>query len=253
MPVVVGFQWAAPPKEATVEEDGTIGWVGARRIVGASDRVAIELAAELARASDDRVVGVCVSDAEQAVPAASGAGIACGLDEAVLVALPTEPDTAEAAAALAEQVRELGDVPAVVVGDCSADSGTRMLAPLLGGLLGWPVLTSVTDAGFEDDGLRVVAEPHGGPQRFRVTGPVVLSTTPDARTPRQLGLRDILGAGAKPARTVHATPAALFGTVEVQTRSRTTLGRRAGRVVQETDPARAAAVLVAELMARGAL
>lgn len=256
MTLVVGYQWAASPKEATVLADGTVTWTGARRIVGTPDRVAIELARELAAATGDRVVGVTVGDPETAGGPAAGAGLACGLDEAVLVPHPQEPDTAEAAWALEAVIRDLADVRLVVIGDCAADSGTRMLGPLLGGLLGWPVLSGVTDARFADDGtLHAVGEAHGTPRRYKVAGPAVLAATLDARTPRQLGLRDILGADAKPSRT--RTPDELgigrVGSVEVTGRGPVDLGHRLGRVITEPDPAGAAATLVAELMARGAL
>ena len=63
MTIVVGYLWTAPPKEATVLEDGSVAWPGVRRTVGDSERVAIEFAKGLAEATDQRLVGVTVGDA----------------------------------------------------------------------------------------------------------------------------------------------------------------------------------------------
>jgi electron transfer flavoprotein alpha/beta subunit len=265
MRVVVGYQWAASPKEATVLKDGTVTWVGARRAVGAADRVAIELARQLvdsagadpaAEAASPQLVGVTVCEQQAADPRAQSTALACGLDEAVMVECEREPDTGDVAAALAAVVRGLGDVRVVVIGSCSTDSGTRMVGPTLGGLLGWPVLTDVRDVTADENGaLHVVDESRGAQRRSRVEGPVVLAATVDARTPRQLALREILAAGSKPSRTVRAGE---FGVqeaspLEVLGRSPMDLGQRQGHVITERDPDLAAAQLIERLMESGVL
>lgn len=256
MRVVVGYQWCASPKAATVRADGTVSWVGAQRLVGTPDRVAIELARQLADSAGARLIGVTVGDREATAPEASSAAAACGLDATVLITCDGAPDTADVAAALAHVVRGMGDVRVVVLGSCAADGGTRMVGPVLGGLLGWPVLTDVRDVNVDDAGLLdVVDESRATPRRSRITGPAVLTTTIDARVPRPLGLRQILAAGAKPSTFINGADLATGpdGRVEVLDRAPVDLGHRLGRVITERDPRRAAALLVEGLTDSGAL
>ncbi|MCG2799458.1 MAG: hypothetical protein L6367_13100 [Cellulomonas sp.] len=256
MTVLVGYQWAASPKEATVLEDGSVTWTGANRVVSAADRVAIELACRTAEATGSRTVGVCVTGPQAgADPRARSSALACGPDEVVVVAGGREPDTCDVAAALAAVVAQLGDVDLVVLGDCAADAGTRMVAPVLGGLLGWPTLTEVGEVAPDPaGGFEVVDDSRGARRRTRLTGPAVLGVAVDACVPRQLGLRQILAADSKPSRVV---PAAELGStapaLEVLDRAPVDLGRRRGHVIDEADPARAAALLVDELIEAGAL
>jgi electron transfer flavoprotein beta subunit len=255
MTVVVGYLWAAPPKEATVLEDGSVAWPGVRRTVGESERVAIEFAKELAETTDQRLVGVTIGDALTATPQAASSGLACGLDEAVIVRVSSSLGTAEAATAMAAAVSELHEVRLIVLGNAASDSGTRMFGPYLGGLLGWPVMGDVMDAGFDGNALWVVNESHGALVRYRIEGPAILSVSVASRTPRQMGLRDIMAAATKPACTVtpeelgaiQIKPVTVIATAELPT------GVRQGRVIKGADADLAAAELVAELMIRGAL
>ena len=103
--------------------------------------------------------------------------------------------------------------------------------------------------------LHVVGESRGAPRRYQVTGPAVLAVTIDARTPRQLGLREIMAASSKPSRVVNRADlgATALGHVDVLGRAPMELGGRHGRVITERDPDRAAALLVTELMKTGVL
>ncbi|QGF22419.1 hypothetical protein [Raineyella fluvialis] len=255
MTVVVGYLWVAPPKEATVAADGTVSWPGAHRVVGDSERVAIAFAQELAEASGDRLVGITVGDDLTAAPQAAGAGLARGLDEALIVRMPQAPGTTQAATALAAAVRDLGDVRVVVIGSAASDTGTRMFGPCLAGSLGWPVLVDVLDAGFDDAGLWVVSEAHGTSRRYRVDGPAVLSVSVASRTPRQMGLADILAASRRPSRTVTAEALAVppIAPVVVRGRAHVETGHRLGRVIPAADADQAATELIAELATRGML
>lgn len=255
MRIVVGYLWAAPPKEATVLPDGTVTWPGVRRIVGESERVAIEFAKTIAEAQGSTLTGVTVGDATTALPAAASAGLACGLDDVIVVTTAQTPETATTAAALAAAVGGLGDVGLVVLGHSSSDAGTRLLPGYLAGLLGWPVLTDVCDAGFDDDGLWAENESLHRRRRYRLETPAVLSVSVSSRTPRQMGLRDIMAAGSKPSRIVTAAevgasspfPFRVVGSAELAAST------RQGRRISGIDPDQAARQLVAELRAKGVL
>lgn len=255
MTIVVGYLWVAPPNQATVLPDGTVTWPGVRRIIGESERVAIEFARTVAEDIGDRLVGITVGDESTAGSAAASAGLACGLDEAVVVRTEQAPGTAEVAAAIAAAVATLDDVRLVVLGNSASDSGTRLLAGYLAGLLRWPVLTDVTDAGFDEAGLWAETESLRTSRRFRVESAAVLSVTAAARVPRQMGLREIMAAGSKPSRIVTATELgapkptalALVGTSELAPSA------RQGMLIRVSDPDDAAGQVVAELLAKGLL
>lgn len=255
MTVVVGYLWVAPPNQATVLEDGTVTWPGVRRIIGESERVAIEFARTVAESSGERLVGVTVGDASTAAQPAASAGLACGLDEAVVVRVQAPPGTAETAAAIAAVVATLDDVRMIVLGNSASDSGTRLLAGYLAGLLGWPVLADVTDAGIDESGLWAENENLRTSRRFRIGSAAVLSVTASARVPRQMGLREIMAANSKPSRIV--TPeelaAAAVGPLAVLATAELQASARQGRVIRATDPDEAAGQVVAELRAKGLL
>lgn len=255
MTIVVGYLWVAAPKEATVRDDGTISWAGARRVIGDSERVAIEFARGLAETTGKRLVGVTVGDALTATSQAASAGLACGIDEVVVVKLPEPPETAGAAAAMAAVISGLGDVRLVVLGNGASDSGGRLFGPSLAGLLECPGLSDVTDAGFDGDALWAVSEAHGAPRQYRISGRAVLNVSGASRTPRQMGLRDIMAASSKPSRIVtpedlDATP---MGRVGLLGRAALATGTRKGRVIAGVEVDTAAAQVVAELVARGVL
>lgn len=256
MTVLVGYQWAASPKEATVLEDGAVTWTGATRVMSAADRVAVELACRTAEAVGARTLGVCVAGPPAAAdPRARSSALACGPDEVVVVACEREPDTAEVAGALAAVVAQRGDVRLVVLGDCAADAGTRMVAPVLGGLLGWPVLTEVGEVVPDPTGgFEAVDDSRGARRRTRLTGPAVVAVAVDACVPRQLGLRQILAADSKPSRVVPADELGLTAPgLQVLGRAPLERGHRRGHVIDDPDPARAAALLLDELIDGGVL
>lgn len=255
MTIVVGYLWVAPPNQATVLPDGTVSWPGVRRIVGESERVAIEFAKTVAEASGSRLVGITVGDETTAGQPAASAGLACGLDEAIVVRTAAAPGTAEAAAGLAAAIPTLDDVRLVVLGSSASDSGTRLLAGYLGGLLGWPVLADVTDAGFGADGLWAENEHLNTRRHYRIGSPAVLSVTASARVPRQMGLREIMAAGSKPSRIVTAEElgAAPCGPLEVVSTAELAPSSRRAQLIHAADPDHAADQVVTALRARGVL
>jgi electron transfer flavoprotein beta subunit len=233
MTVVVAYKWARNPQDVSIGADGTVDWSRAKGAVSEYDPVAIEVARLLADTLGTELVGISVGGPDAGSPMARKAALSRGLDRAVLVADAAFEDAGSTATAqaLAALVGEIGDVQAVVTGDSSVDVGAHLVPTLLAGVLGWPALAQVS------------AVTPG------VEGPAVLAVATDAALPRVPGMKDILSAGKKPVEVRDLAPAEQEARVEVRSIARPETPARRRRMIDASDPAAAAAELVAALRA----
>ncbi len=189
---------------------------------------------------------------------ASKAALSRGLDRVVIVEDESLQDAgrSELAAVLAAVVRHIGDVDLVVTGDSSVDVAAKMVPTVLAGELGWPAVAEVTAAEGQAGALRVERAIPGGTQVLEISGPAVLAASADAAVPRVPGMKDLLAAGKKPVEHLELTAIdvpATSAVVTVTGRSRPDRKARQGQLIDTTDPAAAAAELVAALRGAGAL
>jgi len=255
MKIVVTYQWALDPQEASVAPDGRVDFSRAKAVVSDYDAVAIEVARGLATAAGATLVGVSVGGAAAAQAVATKAALSRGLDEALVVADADNAGTLNTAAVIAAAVQSLGDVALVVTGDASLDSGSKMLAATLGGTLGWATITDALGVAF--DGSTVTAErvlPEGV-QKVAVATPAVVAVASDAAKAKAPGMKDILAAGKKPV-TVKSTAdlgVALASEGTVTATAKLSGPARQQIAIDTKDPAAAAAQLVSALRAAGVL
>jgi electron transfer flavoprotein beta subunit len=259
--IVVLYKWCATPDQARVADDGSVEWSGADAGLSEYDPVAMEVARRLADAwlgqgDAAEVVGVSVGGPEVASSRARKACLSRGLDRAVVVADASlaHAGTARTGAALAAVVDSLTEVCLVLAGDASADEGAGLTPAVVAGLLGWPSLTEVRSLSGRPGDLMAAREVVGGAQRLRVRGPAVLSVAPDAVTPRNPGMQDILAAAKKP---MDQAPLAGLRLAPLSAQGQE-VGRRRprsvvrGRVlIDGTDPRAAADELARALRAAG--
>ncbi|MCL2735844.1 MAG: electron transfer flavoprotein beta subunit/FixA family protein [Propionibacteriaceae bacterium] len=249
------YQWAPDPQEATVAADGTVDFSRAKPQISDYDATAIEVGRALADATGARLVGVSVTGGAGAAPVATKAALARGLDEVLVVSDPRleGAGTTMTATAIAAAVRSLGEVSLVLTGDSSIDNGAKMVAGVLGGVLGWPVLTDVTAVRFVGEGLEAVRVVPQGVQTMAVTAPAVIATAADAAKPKAPGMKDVLAAGKKPVRIMTADEAGVVIRAEGVLRSTGRAPAPARRMVRidTSDPASAGAELVSSLRAAG--
>ena len=189
---------------------------------------------------------------------ASKAALSRGLDRVVIVEDESLRDAgrSELAAVLAAVVRHIGDVDLVVTGDSSVDVAAKMVPTVLAGELGWPAVAEVTAAEGQAGALRVERAIPGGTQVLEISGPAVLAASADAAVPRVPGMKDLLAAGKKPVEHLELTAMnvpARSAVVTVTGRSRPDRKARQGQLIDTTDPAAAAAELVAALRGAGVL
>ncbi|HEY0189436.1 MAG TPA: hypothetical protein VGC67_18280 [Cellulomonas sp.] len=258
MTVVVAYKWARNPQDVSIGADGTLDLSRAKGAISEYDPVAVEVARLLADALGTELVGVSVGGEDTGSPMARKAALSRGLDRAVLVADAGYEGAGctATARALAAVVARIGDVQAVVTGDSSVDVGAHLVPTVLAGALGWPALAQVEAVRPADGSLEVDQAVGGGTRRLRVTGPAVLAVATDAALPRVPGMKDILSAGKKPVEVLAPADLDVAPTaarVEVRSLTRPDTPARRGRLIEATDPAAAAAELVAALRADAVL
>ena len=258
MKIVVAYKWASNPQDATVGAEGTVDWSRAKPGFSEYDPVAAELARRLADATGSEVIGLTVGTKRVDATLARKAALSRGFDRAVIVADDSleGAGSTQLAAVLAAAVRHIGDVDVVITGDSSVDVGAKMVPTVLAGQLGWPAVAEVISITGDAGALRVERAIPTGTQVLEITGPVVLAASTDAAVARVPGMKDILAAGKKPVESLDLAaldvPAAA-GTVTVTGTARPDLLARKGQMIDVTDPAAAAAELVAALRCAGAL
>ena len=104
--------------------------------------------------------------------------------------------------------------------------------------------------------LRVERAIPGGVQVLEISGSAVLAASADAAVPHVPGMKELLAAGKKPADQLELAGLdvpARIGVMTVTGRARPERKARKGQLIDTTDPAAAAAELVAALRVSGAL
>lgn len=250
--VLVSYQWAPSAQDTVVTPDGRIDVSRASAGLSESDQVAIEFARGLADAAGARLVAIGVGSEAVSSGLAVKAVASRGPDEVVVVTDAT-PTTTSVAHALAAQAMAADELVAIVLGDASADHGTRMVPALVAGLLGRPLLADVRSVSLGDPAA-VVSKFAGGTQTLQVSGsPLVISVAPDAVTPRVPGMRGILAAAKKPLQVVEPPARPIGATLATVSVAPISAPSRGGRLIEADTAAQAAEQLLRELSQAGVL
>lgn len=119
-------------------------------------------------------------------------GIAMGANDATMVTDErlVGADTTMTATVLAELIRR-GNFDLVVAGTMSSDGGSGVIAPMLGELLNWPVLTNLTELEVEDEQVTATQAGDHVVSKLRAELPAVVAVSDefaDARFPNFKGL-----------------------------------------------------------------
>ncbi|HEY0187937.1 MAG TPA: hypothetical protein VGC67_10650 [Cellulomonas sp.] len=261
MTIAVAYKWAPNPQDAVVGTDGTVDWSRTKAALSEYDQVAVEVGRVLADATGEELVGLCVGGPDAAGPLARKAALSRGLDRLVQVVDPTleRAGTVRTGTVLARLVEHLDDVDLVITGDSSVDVGARLVPAVLAGALGRVALTDVTAVTGGPGDRTVQRTLDAGSQVLHATGPLVLAVAGDAVVPRVPGMKDILAAGKRPAESVDLAVLDSAGAdrplVETQVTGTAApdLAERRRQVIDGSDPAAAAAALVAALRADAVL
>lgn len=174
------------------------------------DENAVEAALALAGGEDDEVIAVTLGPAI-AVDAlrralAMGATRAVHLTDGAFAG----GDVVATARALTAAIRHLekeGAVDVVLAGLAALDGLGSVVPSLIAAELGWPQLTVAEEVAREGDAVSVRRELDGVTERWRATGPVVVSVIDTANDPRLPKMKDLLA--ARGAEVTVLTPADL--------------------------------------------
>lgn len=257
MKIVVAYNWAPDSQEASVDGSGRIDFSRAKPVVSDYDAVAIEVGRQLAEATGASLIGVSVGGPATAVPVATKAALARGLDEVVVVAEPglATIGTTRTAQVLSAVIAGLDDVALILTGDSSIDVGSKMVGPVLGGLLGYPVLTDVSSVSLAAGSIRAERIMSEGVQATTITGPAVVAVVSDATKPKVPGMKDVLAASKKPVKKLTLAELGLADLDEgtVLSTARLSGPSRKQVVIDVSDPVAAAQELVTVLRVAGVI
>lgn len=237
MKTVAIFKWAVNPDDALVRADGTVNWQATRQEVGDDDHAAIACAAEAAAGGE--VIGLTLAGGDTAFAAARGAERTL-----VLEGLPAPADSNAVAQALADAVRDLGEVDVVTMGDAEWDPA---VSGLVAGLLGWPAIMAVDAVKPQADELLVTRRYGTGTQEVVVKSPVLLDVAARREEEEKPGMRQVLAARKKPTETIPVNPEQTAFTSQGTQLPKTT----ASCLFDGSDPAEAAQQLLKALKAEG--
>ncbi|HHW08065.1 MAG TPA: electron transfer flavoprotein subunit beta/FixA family protein [Clostridia bacterium] len=199
MRVVVCYKWVIDEADITVEESNrTLNFKNVKYKISEYDRNALELGAALHEAHGWELLAVTVG---QGVEASVKDVLSRGPEKAYYVDDPAleDADSAVTAKVLAKVIEKIGNVDLVICGEGSSDGYSQQVGPRLAALLGYKALTYVSGLEVEGDSLKAQRKLDDGVEVVRVTGPAVITVTPDINKPRIPSLKQILAAKKKPA------------------------------------------------------
>ena len=187
------------PKTNTIVRDGK------QSVANPFDTAALEVALSL---KDE--LGGSVAVLSMGIPDTSRLlrdAIARGADEALLLSdrAFAGADTLATSYALSMGLDELGDADLVLCGKMAVDGDTAQIGPELGGILGVPCVTSVSEV-LEASGHRVVVrhDTDEGAEVVEVPLPAVLTVTKDVATLRMPSIAGVRAAADAEVRVLDA-------------------------------------------------
>lgn len=215
MKIAACYKIVPDMETVSVKADRTLDMKSVNYEIGAYDLRAVEEANRLVAANGGEVVAVTMggdivsnSKMKKAILSRGPAKMYGAQDAAYETA-----DTLQTAKVLKAMVEKIGEVDLVICGEGSGDQYNMQVGNVLGGLLGWVTVNSVSKVAYEDGKLKLERAVEDGVEVFETTLPAVISVTSDINVPRIPSMKDILGAGKKPseiwkAADVDGVPAA---------------------------------------------
>lgn len=205
MKVIVCYKLVPNADEITVNADRTLKLSAASPEIGQYDLRAVEEGVKLAAATGGEAVALTVGGEVVANSKMKKAILSRG--PAKMIAVQDDKfakaDSLRTAKALKGAVEKEG-ADLVVCGEGSSDEYNQQVGNMLGALLGWNCVNSVSKLEAADGKLRLERTVEDGVEVLEVALPAVISVTSDINTPRIPSMKDILGAGKKPSETLSA-------------------------------------------------
>jgi len=201
MKIVVCYKIVPNSDDIGVNSDRSLKLQDAAMEIGQYDLRAVEEGTKLAAATEGTAIALTVggeivanSKLKKGVLSRGPAQMAAVQDEAL-----DHADSLRTAKALKAAVEKIGDVDLVLCGEGSSDEYNQQVGNMLGGLLGWTTVNSVSKIEAAEGMLKLERSVEDGVEVLEVNLPAVISVTSDINTPRIPSMKEILAAGKKPA------------------------------------------------------
>lgn len=194
MKIAMIYKWARDPEAATVKNDGSVDWRGAKMVAGEDDPAALDAAKAIAEGSGAEIVGLCIGDGDASWILARGVQSTFSVSD-----VPNLMDQATTGKILAAAVQKMADVDVVVIGDTQAYSAVGIS---LAGALDWPCVMGLSSAKAQGD--TIIATRHVGSEEQTITlkAPVVLGFVAEAEEKNIPGMKEMLMARKRPVTTL---------------------------------------------------
>lgn len=202
MKIIACYKCVPYSEEITVNDDRTLNLENASLEIGQYDLRAVETAMRIKEADGESTVAVlsvggeaiCNSKMKKAI-LSRGPAEMFGVQDSIL----EKASIYKTAAVLAAAVKKIGGVDLVICGEGSSDMYAQQVGNVLGGILGWNTVNAVCAVGKQENGVRISRVTNDGVELIDVELPAVISVTGDINVPRIATMKDIMGAGKKPA------------------------------------------------------
>lgn len=201
MKIVVCYKCVPYDESIKRNSDGTLNLKDVTWEIGQYDLNAVELGVQLAAATGGAAVGLTANGEVVSNSKMKKGILSRGLSE--MFGVQDESlagaDSYATASVVKAAVEKIGDVDLVICGEGSGDMYAQQMGNIVGGLLGWNTVNGVCAAVSEDGALGLERSVDDGVEVLNVVLPAVISVTGDINKPRIPTMKDILGAGKKPA------------------------------------------------------
>lgn len=200
MKIVACYKCVPFSEEIGVKADRTLDRESASWEIGQYDLLAVETGMRLA-VDGDRVAALTVGGEVLNNSKMKKAILSRGPAEmyGIQSKNPDDLDSVTTARYLKEGIEKIGDVELVICGEGSSDMYSQQVGNVLGAMLGWNTVNSVSAVERADSCLKVERTVDGGTEVLEVDYPAVLTVTSNINKARIPTMKDIMGAGKKPA------------------------------------------------------
>lgn len=206
MRIIVCFKYVRDDADISINPDYSLNTSKAPWIVSPYDLNAVEAAMRLASEVPGATVEVLTLGGEVLADSKMQKAILARGPEKLYLVQQEEPsiDSYANAQMLKEAIDHIGPVDLIICGEGSGDLYYQMTGTMLGALLGIPVLNSVSELSFTDAEL-IATRNAQYTERYKLSGPALVSVTSDICPSRIPSMKDILAAGKKPVETIDAS------------------------------------------------
>jgi electron transfer flavoprotein beta subunit len=196
--IIACYKWVADEADLKINVDLSVDISKARGKISDYDKNAIQTAVLAAKNIGGKAVSLTFGTAK-AKPSLKDA-LSRGPEEAYWINAEeaVNTDGVVTARALAAAIKKIDDVNLVICAEGASDTYARQIAPRIGALLDWPVVTSVCKVDIDGHILTAVRKLDDCMQMVRVDMPAVMAVLPEINDAPIPGLKAVTSARKKP-------------------------------------------------------